>query len=67
MQAFTCTGLRVPHMMRVEIADIDFDSWTYHSWEDGTYIQRNITDLKHIEISNRGRIHPDFTYEKTTN
>lgn len=63
MKPYTCTALRIPHMTKIEIVSIDFDMETYISNDDDWLfdITRPLSELRYIEISNRGRIDPDYS------
>lgn len=62
MKPYTCTALRIPHMEKIEIEAISF------CWEEYTYLDElwevafwPLSELRFIEISNKGRINPDFS------
>lgn len=57
MKPYTCTALRIPHMEKVDILSIDFANEVAVS----DIIERiPLSELRFIEISNKGRINPDY-------
>ena len=58
MKPYTCTALRIPHMEKIEIETLEFDNELY--WETGKLYPRPLYELRFIEISNKGRINPDY-------
>lgn len=58
MKPYTCTALRIPHMEKIKILSIDFVDEVAES--DST-ARIPLSELRFIEISNKGRINPDHT------
>lgn len=57
MKPYTCTALRIPHMEKIKILSIDFVDEVAES--DST-ARIPLSELRFIEISNKGRINPDY-------
>lgn len=62
MKPYTCTALRIPHMEKIEILSIDFSNEVVVS---DTIERIPLSELRFIEISNKGRINPDYDPLKT--
>lgn len=60
MKPYTCTALRIPHMEKIEIESIDFEFETYSVNIDNFCVTRPLSELRFIEISNKGRIDNDY-------
>ena len=56
MKPYTCTALRIPHMEKIKILSIDFVDEVAES----NTARIPLSELRFIEISNKGRINPDF-------
>lgn len=48
---------------KIEIETLEFDNELY--WETGKLYPRPLYELRFIEISNKGRINPDYDHLKT--